>query len=88
MLEEIHVMCNVTCLVGEVLVVGAGDNNSSHVELWTLSTQKMPVHRQYTVTITFFLQIKLKHSVINFNLIGFILKCDIIKRYCTACIIS
>ena len=35
---------------GEVVVVGAGDNNNSHVELWTLSTHKMPVHRQYAVS--------------------------------------
>ena len=32
---------------GEVVVVGAGDNDNSHVELWTLSTHKMPIHWQY-----------------------------------------
>ena len=33
---------------GEVVVVGTEDNNKSHVELWTLSTHKMPIHQQYT----------------------------------------
>ncbi len=34
---------------GEKVVVGAGDSNNSHVELWTLTSNKLALHRLYQV---------------------------------------
>ena len=37
---------------GEKVVVGAGDSNNSHVELWTLTSNKLALHRLYQVIVS------------------------------------